>query len=131
MKSSNEENKPEKKSITRRIVRFVLVAFVVGFVLLAAAVILVPALISTSTAEWIISQNTKESLGRPAKLGDFFMSLAGGLRVVISDLVIEDKEEYGDRPLLKVDKITISADILPLLKKEIVVNNLSIEITCL
>jgi|GEM_PF-3508923 len=127
MDNNGKENKPKKKSTTRRIVKFVLVALVVGFVLLAAAVIVVPALISTSTAEWVISQNTKENLGRPAKLGDFSMSLVGGLRVVISDLVIEDKEEYGDRPLLKVDKIILSADILPLLKKEIVVNKLSIE----
>jgi len=127
MNNSEHENAPKKRSTPKRLLKYLVLTFVVVAVLLAAAIIAGPALVSTAAVERIISQNTQEKLGRPAKLGDFSMKLAGGLKVVLSDFVIQDKEKYGDRPLVKVDKITLNADILPLLNKELIVNKLSIE----
>ncbi|NQT18134.1 MAG: AsmA family protein, partial [Planctomycetes bacterium] len=127
MSDENKQNVGQKKSVIRRIGKAVVVALVVLFVLLAASVVIGPALVSTAAVERVISESTQENLGRPAKLGDFSMSLIGGARVVLSDLVIEDKKEYGDEPLLQIDKLTLDADILPLLRKKLVINNLTIE----
>ena len=95
--------------------------------LLAVAIILGPYLIPTSAVERAVSNKTKEDLGRPATLGDFSLSLVTGVKLTLTDLVIQEKEGYGARPFLKVDKVTLDADIWPMLGRKFVVNKLTIE----
>jgi len=118
---------PRRRSLVRRIARVAAISLAVLVVLVLAAIVIVPAVIPTSAVASAISERTKEDLGRPAELGSFSMSIIGGVKVTLSDLVIKDKEKYGQRPLLKVDKITVDADLFPLLGRRLVVNRMLVE----
>jgi len=117
-----------RKSVVKKIAKIAGIAIGAIILLLVIAVAIGPYLIPTSAVERIISDNTQKDLGRPAKIDDVSMSLIAGMKMTVTNLEISDKPEYGERPLLKVGRVVLDADILPLLgKRRLVVNKLSIE----
>ncbi|HUW35368.1 MAG TPA: AsmA family protein [Planctomycetota bacterium] len=125
--STSQKSAP-RRSVVKKIAK--IAGIVVGTIILLflIAVAIGPYLIPTSAVERIISKNTQQDLGRPAKIDDVSVSLIAGVKMTVTNLEISDKPEYGDRPLLKIGRVVLDADLLPLLgKRRLVVNKLSIE----
>jgi len=116
-----------RKRLVRRILKIAMIIAAAVVVAAAAVVFLAPLLVSTSAVERAISRQTQQSLGRPAHLGDFSLSLLGRLRVTLSDLVVEDLPEYGDRPLARIERLHAEVGLAGLLRNRLVVKSLVID----
>ena len=68
----------------------------------------------------------EENLGRKATVEDVSVSLWGGLKAQVKGLVVEDQPAYGGRPLIKLDSLTVEADLWPLLASSLVVRKVEV-----
>ncbi|MCB2227675.1 MAG: AsmA family protein [Desulfarculaceae bacterium] len=69
----------------------------------------------------------EDSLGRKATVQEVSVSLWGGLKAQVKGLVVADKAAYGSRPLVKLDSLTVEADLMPLLARSLVVRQVEVK----
>ncbi|MBU1276522.1 MAG: AsmA family protein [Proteobacteria bacterium] len=97
----------------------VIVVVLLGLALLAAlGVTILPKALPLSS---MLAGALEENLGRKATVDEVSVSLWGGLDVKVRGLVVQDKPAYGNRPLLKLDSLELSASLWPLLTRRLVV----------
>lgn len=68
----------------------------------------------------------EESMGKDVRIGNISLGLLRGLGIEVRDVAIKDKDKTWDSFLLKAKSINVSVNILPLLKKDIQIQRLSI-----
>ena len=117
----------KRKRLPGRLLKIILIAAAAALLLAALVLSILPLLISNSAVERAISRQTQQALGRPARLGDSSISLFGGLHITLSDLVIEDLPQFGDRPLVRIERLKMSAALLSLLSGKPAVTSLVID----
>lgn len=92
--------------------------------LLVIAVAVVPYVIPWGS---ILTGAVSDGTGRPASVQEVSLSLWGGLEVEVKGLVVQDLPRWGPRPLLKLERLRLQADLLPLLASKVVVRDAAVQ----
>lgn len=69
----------------------------------------------------------EENLGRKASVQEVSLGLWGGLDLQVKGLVVEDKPEYGGRPLVKLGSLQLEASLWPLVTGRMVVDRVLVD----
>jgi uncharacterized protein involved in outer membrane biogenesis len=92
---------------------------------LVIIVLLIPAIVSSGIAQNIIINNLEASLNRKVQIDGIHMSWSSGLD--IKNIHIKEREGLPGDTFVKVKRILIDIDFIPLLKKQIRINDMIID----
>ncbi|MFH1022758.1 MAG: AsmA family protein [Planctomycetota bacterium] len=95
------------------------------FLLLVVAVILVNLFLPKDFIKQQVIQAIRDNLGREATVGDVSVRLSG--KLAVSDLVIKERAGYGARPFVKLGAFAVGVRLLPLLKKQIILDEVALK----
>ncbi|ODS33605.1 MAG: hypothetical protein SCARUB_01268 [Candidatus Scalindua rubra] len=121
-----ENNKTETLKIHKR--RWPLIVGIsIGGVIGALAIIvsLIPTIVSSDMVKNKIINNLEASLGRKVQIDDINMSWSSGLD--IKNIHIKERDDLPGDTFVKVNRILCDIDFVPLIKKQIRINDLIID----
>ncbi|MCF8120972.1 MAG: AsmA family protein [Desulfarculaceae bacterium] len=75
----------------------------------------------------MLAGTLEEKLGRKATVQEVSLGIWGGLDLRVKGVVVQDKPEYGGRPLLKLDSLELEASLWPLVTGRLVVNRVAVD----
>lgn len=102
--------------MARKIVKWLLLAALALVVLAVLALAVVPALLPL---EDMAVQAIHEHTGRQAQVESIDLRLLGGARLEVKGLRIDELPRFGERPLLKLERLLVELDLLPLLVSKV------------
>lgn len=91
-------------------------------VLLAMAV--VPLLLPL---ESMVAEALEKKTGRPVKVESVSLSLLGGAELEVKGLEVEELQQFGDRPLIKLKRLYAQVSLLPLLDGTVILNKVEVD----
>lgn len=98
---------------------------VLGLILLLAlAVTILPRALPLSS---MLAGALEKNLGRKATVQDVSLGIWGGLDLQVKGLVVQDKPEYGGRPLVKLASLELEASLWPLVTGRMVVERVLVD----
>lgn len=92
--------------------------------LLLSAALLGPKLVPIKS---ILIDHIEARLNRPVSIGEASFSLLGGFSISVSDLVVQDLPEFGDRPFIKASSFRAGLSLMPLLASTLVVDEIEVD----
>lgn len=75
----------------------------------------------------MLAGTLEENLGRKASVQEVSLGLWGGLDLQVKGLVVQDKPEYGGRPLVKLGSLQLEASLWPLVTGRVVVDRILVD----
>lgn len=103
-------------------------AVVVGLaVLLVILGLMLPRVIDMAWVRDLMAQQAQSALGREVKLGDAQLRIIPNIRVQLGGLEVAEAPGFGTQPFVKVDKVYAAVRLLPLLRKQVVVDRLVLD----
>ncbi|RJX35152.1 MAG: AsmA family protein [Desulfarculus sp.] len=92
--------------------------------LLAVLLLVMPHLIPWGS---LLSGAVSSQLGRPASVQEVSLRLWGGLELEVKGLVVQELPRWGRRPMLRLGRLHLRADLLPLLARKLVVRQVLLQ----
>lgn len=106
-----------------RVIKWLLIVLAALLVLLVAAVVIIPQVVDINDYKPQISSLISENLNRPVRLaGDIELSIFPWAGVAFSDFRVGNPDGFEKRTFLSVESFDVQVKALPLLFKEIRVN---------
>jgi len=99
----------------------------VAAVVLLAAVLVVPPMVSINRYKSRITQLIASSLGRPVRLSSVELRLLPWPGFVLSDLSVASDPAYGAEPVLHASSVTASIRLLPLWRGRLEIGSISVD----
>jgi len=106
-----------KKFLTLIILLFILIA-IAGFVFLL--------MFDANQYKGLLTQKIEEAIDKDVRIGHISLNFFPGLGLRVEDASIKERDKVWQEPLLKAASIEMSVRLLPLLKKDIRIDNLYI-----
>jgi len=98
-----------------------------ALLLLVAAVLVVPPLVSVSNYKSRITQLMAASLGRPVRLSSVGVRVLPRPSFVLTDLTVEDDPAYGAEPILHANTVVASIRLLSLWRGRLEIGSVSVD----
>jgi uncharacterized protein involved in outer membrane biogenesis len=111
--------------VKRRLLTALAIGGLVGVAVLVVGVLSLNRLVEANRQR--ILEYAAEVVGRPVSVGSITVSLWGGLGVRLAGVSLADEPQFGDPPLLRADAITGRADLLPLLRGDLLVSRVDLD----
>jgi AsmA protein len=108
-------------------VRIVLVVLAGLVVVLVIVGLMIPRLIDMAWARDLMVKQAQAVLGRDVQLGSAQLRLIPNIRVQLAGLEVAQAAGFGDQPFVKVDEVYVNVKLVPLLRKQVVVDRLVLE----
>ncbi len=102
------------------------IAALVLVVVMVAAVLIVPHIIDINQYHAQIQEQLQKRLGRPVTLGEMSLGLFPPSFQVQNAVIAEDPGFHSSQPFARVEKLSVSVNLLPLLHKQVEVNSLEL-----
>ncbi len=115
MTSSSKKN-PSRRLLTR-LMKYAFLASITVLLLALLILVFLPTLISRDASRRLIVENVSDMLDRPVRIERLAWSWTDGL--LIDDLVIPDEPAFSQDPMVVVDHLRFTLDILQLLRTRI------------
>lgn len=103
-----------------------IIAIGLGVLLALLAVLL---LVMPPLLPWgpLLTSAVSGKLSRPTSVREVSLSLWGGLNLEVKGLVVQELPRWGRRPMLKLARLHLQADLLPLLASKLVVRRVLLQ----
>ncbi len=96
----------------KKAVKWIAIGCLALVVVVLMALAVVPLLLPL---ESMVAQAIEKQTGRPTKIASVSLSLLGGAEVEVKGLEVSELKPYGDRPLVKLNRLSAQFSLLPLL----------------
>lgn len=117
----NRESKKREKSRARRLKIFIALSVILFFLI---GIIVLPKLIPTKWIKELVIGQIKQALPHQVSVGRVFITRLGHIR--LENVFIREKEDPLSEPIVRMRAFDINVRLLPLLRKQISVKDLSI-----
>ncbi len=120
---SKRPEKPTRKP--RRWLRWLTLGIVVVVIALGVTLWNLEGLLKANKD--VVFSGIESALGRPLQVEEFDVSVWGGIGFQLTDVRLADTPEFSEGSFLEADSITLKVAFLPLLKKQLTIDRLSLE----
>jgi len=106
------------------------IALVVALALVVVLMILalvIPHVVDMNWVRDLMAEQARSALGREVKLGEVQLRLIPSIRIYLAGLEVAEAPEFGAEPFVKMDKLYARVKLIPLLRKQVVIDQLVLE----
>lgn len=110
-----------------KLVKFILGLILVLVLLVVAAAVVIPMVVDPNDFKPEIVEQVKKATGRDMAIdGDIGLSVFPWLGVELSGVSLSQAEGFGDQPFAAVEQAQVRAKLMPLLKRQLVVDTIQL-----
>ncbi len=110
----------------KKLFKFLFVAFVIFIVLIGLAVTAIYVFFPPSKIIALAEQKVEEATKRDVTIGSAGVKIMGGFGFKLNDFTLASPAGFEQKEMLKLKQLAISAELMPLLHKEVVIKSITL-----